>query len=226
MVTTDFTDLTSPVCLEGKSRWPEFTRLGDSLRLTVFTVFTAFITVIAAPVIESPVCVVGEAREVEIPVLQSGITMQMDSGIINYGTVIHSDGSTRYTIRLPTLGDLPAVIRIGNDGPILGSIPFLMMRLRTTAQTGVFIGGQVDAATYDIQMPVIVDGLYAGTKIDFRIFIGGVTFEDGSILKSFAMPESVNANGETLLHFYKTGHFGSNCHRIEIFQGIQKIASY
>ncbi len=190
------------------------------------TTATATINVVGAPVIESPVCVVGALRELEIPALPGCVTLQLDSGLVIRDTVTLPDGSTRYTLNLPTLGDLPAVTRIGTNGPILGSIPFRMMRLRTTALTGVFVGGQVDSSTVDIHMPVIVDGLYAGTKIDFKIFLGGVTFDDGTILKSLTMPSSFNANGESLLHFYKTDVSGSICHRIDIFQGVQKIARY
>jgi PA14 domain len=190
------------------------------------TTATAIINVVAAPVIESPVCVVGALRELEIPALPGSVTLQLDSGLVIRDTVTLPDGGNCYILNLPTLGDLPAVTRIGTTGPILGSIPFRMMRLRTTAQTGVFVGGQIDPSTVDIHMPVIVDGLYAGTKIDFRIFIGGVTFDDGTIRKSLIMPGSVNADGECLIHFYKTGSSGSNCHRIDIFQGVQKIACY
>ena len=206
------TSLTSPVCLEGKSRWSQLTRLngqavqpapddgwftnlplsasattpvlgslengairstrlikwlplnllttpaltlrlGDSLRLTAFTgldataaetvtlilegqtrtlaankplvyafttagnipvqvshrvngvTTTAVITVVAAPVIESPVCVVGFYREVTLPALPISTTLQLDNRIEVQSTTTQPDGSTLRTLRLNTLED-------------------------------------------------------------------------------------------------------------------------
>ncbi len=190
------------------------------------TTAITIINVIAPPVIEKAICVVGAKREFEVPALQNGVTLELDLGLIVFETVQKSDGGKCYTLQLPTLGDLCAVTRIGPNGPVISSIPFYMMRLRTTGQTGVFSVGQVDATTQNIQMPVLVDGLYSGTKIDFEIFIGGVTFDDGTISKSLRIPDDVSSDGQALLHFYKTGDSGSVCHRINVFQTSQKIASF
>lgn len=75
-------------------------------------------------------------------------------------------------------------------------------------------------------MPLIVDGIYEDTHIQVDIFIGGLTFEDGSLSKIIHVQTDLNQVGATLLQFYKVGLGGSNCHRLRVIQGSGQIAYF
>lgn len=99
------------------------------------------------------------------------------------------------------------------------------VRIRYGDDTSYRYVGSFGAASYVIETPVIVDGV-GSARLEFEIFIGGVTFDDGSLGKLIEIPSDLNAFGEYLLHFYKIGDSGSICHRLKIFQGGVRIAYY
>jgi hypothetical protein len=186
------------------------------------TTATATITVVAAPVIESPVCVVGFYREVTLPALPDGVTLQLDNRIEIQG----STSNQRPILRLNTLEDRAALFRVGGGtGPILTPLPFRAMRVRSGDETGLKYARGLGSDSYDIQMPVIVDG-GDSTQLQYEIFIGGVVFDNGSCAKAISIPADLDGIGSYLLHFYKTGGSGSVCHRIKIVQGPIKIAYF
>jgi len=190
------------------------------------TTATATINVVTAPVIESPVCVVGYYREVTIPALSTGVTLQLDNRIEIRSTTTYPVGSQLHVFRLNTLEDRQAVFRLsGNSGPILKVLPFKFMRVRSGDKTGLRYASGLGPDSYNIEMPVVVDG-GDSTLLQFEIFISGVVFDNGGLANGISIPTDLDGSGSYLLHFYKTGSSGSVCHRIKIVQGAIKIAYF
>ena len=191
------------------------------------TTATATIQVIAAPVIESPVCVVGHYREVSIPALPTGVTLQLDHRIQIQGTTTYSAGSQLHVLRLNTLEARSSIFRLGGvSGPVLKAVSFRPMRVRAAGETANYFGADLGNNTWDVVMPIVVDGNYQGTSLTLDIFIGGVVFDDGSLTRTLVPESHPEFHWSELLHFYKTGTSGSNCHRTSIWQGGTRIAYF
>jgi PA14 domain/Bacterial TSP3 repeat len=183
------------------------------------TTATATITVVAAPVIESPVCVVDYYREVTIPALPTGVTLQLDNRIDIQSSSARPEGSILHTLRLNTLNDLPTLLRLGLNGPVLTNLPFRAMRVRT--------GGSYSGKTVGLNVwEVFTSGAVSGMILKYDILIGGVTFEDGLTQKILTSADEINETGEFTLTFYKASQYGSNCFRSSVWQGSKKIAYY
>ena len=182
------------------------------------------INVVAAPVIESPVCVVDFYREVNIPALSPGVSLQLDSRI-EIGDIAYSAGGQRLTLRLNSLENRSSVFRLGeNTGPIVSSLPFRAMRVRSGSQTSLLITKSSPTGWTQAIMPIMIDGSWPDTVVKMEIFIGGVTFDDGSLTRSINPAAECDAFGVNRLVFYRTGSVGSVCHRISIWQGSNRIA--
>lgn len=98
------------------------------------------------------------------------------------------------------------------------------MRVRSCYDTGLKYVGGLGPNSFDIEMPVMVDG-GDSTLIQFDIFIGGVVFDSGGLTKKINVPNDLDESGTYFVHFYKTGS-GSICHRTKIYQDGVRIAYF
>jgi len=178
-------------------------------------------------VMESPITVVGQYRDVDIPALPNGVVHQLDSRLEIQGTPTDGTGAEHHVLRNNTLSDRAAAFRLGGTtGPILATVPYRAMRVRSGGDTIVMFKENLGNNTYAAIMPVIVNGLHEDASVKFDIFISGVFFGDGSRIKTLELPEDFSAEGETVLNFIKAGTAGSNCHRTSIWQSGKRIAYF
>lgn len=183
------------------------------------------VRVLGPPAMESPVCVLGFYRTVNFPALPAGVSLQLDPRIEVRENAAISGGGTQSTLRLTTMDDRSAVFRAGGaTGPILSTVPFRIMRVRDADETAVTLAGKIASNQYKITMPVVVDGNYPGTSVIYDIFVGGVTFDDGTLQRTLLPGSSPAFGWDMTLLFYKAGLSGSNCHRASVWQGTRRIA--
>jgi hypothetical protein len=192
------------------------------------TTATATIQVISAPVMENPVCVVGFYREVKIPALPTGVNLQLDQRIdIQSATTVASTENQDRILRLNTLEERSAVFRLGGTlGPILHALFFKATRIRSGSETANYFASDLDNNTWEVVMPIVVDGNYPETTLSLEIFIGGVVFDDGLRTRVLLPGSYPVPQWSELIHFYKAGNVGSNCHRTSISQGNIRIAYF
>ena len=115
-------------------------------------------------------------------------------------------------------------IRIGGiTGPILATNNFQAMRLRTGGETAVIMKDNLGNNVWKVGMPVLIDNPCSGIILKCDIIIGGVTFDNGTLSKQLNIPEDLTSSGEYQLDFIKIGIEGSNCHRISMWQGQNRI---
>jgi len=100
------------------------------------------------------------------------------------------------------------------------------MRIRTGSETAVMVTINIGDNTWDVVMPVIIDGLYPEVAMAFDIVIGGGAFDDGTLYRILLVPMDLSLQGECLLHFLKTRLSGSNCYKTSIWHGLTKILYY
>ena len=191
------------------------------------TTATVAINVVTAPVLESPVCVVGYYREVSIPPFPPGISLQLDNRIDILRTTEYPAGSQLHILRLDTLEDRPSAFRLGGtSGPVMGILPFRTMRIRDAGETANFFSDELGNNTWEVTMPIVVNGNHQGTSITFDIFIGGVVFDDGLLTRTLHPGAYSEFEWSELLKFYKAGNAGANCYRTSVWQGSLRIAYF
>lgn len=183
---------------------------------------SATVNVVAPPLLTSPVCVAGHWREWDIPILPAGVVVDLDAGLARE-TVSLGAAGTRRIINLDAADDHTAIARLWGGGPILGSTTLRGMKVRSGAETSL-ITMETSGGMTCVAMPVVIDGLWPDTQVKIEIFIGGVTFDDGSIVRSITPPQDCDVFGIAMVEFLKAGSSGSTCHRVSVWQGGKRIA--
>ena len=181
---------------------------------------------VVAPVqIESPVCVPGHAREWEITTLPDGLVLEMDSRVEVRDVVETSNGTTRYLINSDAPETRYANIRVGEDGPVLQTVPVRGMTLRDGSEASVQYVEDYGDGSYRVDMAMVVTNVHEDVRVHYHIFIGGVIFDTGGVSKNYFKADFDDL-GQATATFIKTGTSGSNCHRASIWQGNKRIAYY
>ena len=148
----------------------------------------------------------------------------MDQRIDVADTAVLLTGGTRYTLRLNTLDDRIAVVRInGTTGAILRVLPFRAMTVRSGSETSLTIVESTPQMTR-VVMPVVINGIWSDSIVKLEIFIAGVTFDDGTIVRTINPSTDCDAFGTKLVEFLKAGNSGANCHRVSVWQSGKRIA--
>jgi len=178
------------------------------------------------PQIESPVCVSGFWREWDVPTLPEGAILEIDERIEVREVIPMGESGTRYILKMEAPENLHANVRLGEGGPILSTITMRGMSVRDNEHTSVRYVQSYGDGTYMVEMPAIIVGLHVDTILRYDIFIGGVTFEDGSIQKNIILPDNCDSMGMTLVRFLKIGSSGSVCNRVSVWQNGKRIAWY
>jgi len=114
----------------------------------------------------------------------------------------------------------------GPNGPVVCRATIEAFDLLSTNQTGVaFTGEMLPDGSRIMDMPISAGDLPAGAMIRLRIFVAGVTFEDGSTEK-WISAEDLDAHGQITVRFiYPEGQPTSVCHTLEVWQGGEIIAT-
>ncbi len=114
----------------------------------------------------------------------------------------------------------------GPEGPVLCRTVVPVFDLLSTNQTGIAATGEVLAdGSRIVAMPVSAADLPDGALIRLRIFVAGVTFEDGST-EMWISAGDLDSNGMITVRFiYPENQPTSVCHTLEIWQGGEIIAT-
>lgn len=118
------------------------------------------------------------------------------------------------------------VSRVSPGGPILDHVVADGFNLYGTLETyNITIEQYADGSrlveTMDILSPVLT-----GITVKVTIIVGGVTFDDGTIVKNLTAAD-FDALGQYKLRFLMgAGVQSANCHKIEVFEGSILIGSY
>lgn len=186
------------------------------------TQFTATVVVVESPALVSPVCVTGHWREWDLPPMPPGVVIEMDPDLVGE-TISLGQSGTRKVVRLAAPDDHVVLARLWSDGPVIGSTALRGMRVRSGAETSLTTLETVGGVSR-VEMPVVINGLWPDAEVRIEIFIGGVTFSDGSLTRTLSLPGSCDAFGTSMIEFLKVGNAGATCHRVSVWQGGRRIA--
>ena len=115
-------------------------------------------------------------------------------------------------------------MRIGADGPILGSGEVKRVRLRSHDKAGNIyesLGDPISTA----RMYVVVTGDLDGAEIRCTIVIGGVTFDDGTTTKSLWAADFDDLGIGNLL-FLKANTAHANCRTFSVWKDEVRVGDF
>jgi hypothetical protein len=128
------------------------------------------------------------------------------------------DARFRHSLYPETGGPLGIAARLNTDGPIVGIAPIQSITLTDVLQNGVSpaFNSTDFPGYYVVYAPIVVTDLPPGATVKITIFRSGVTFLDGSKVKTFSAADF--NEGILLFSFlYDTDISGGYCHYIDIY---------
>lgn len=137
-------------------------------------------------------------------------------GFDRFGPAATGTGSvTRLLGRAPGVHRLAA--RLGDHGPILDVAEVTVTGLSDALRNMSDVATPLGDGLYLVRSPLLVTHLPPGGTVRITIFAGGVTFSDGTTVKTLTAAD-FDENGVLMLEFIMPeGRIGAPCHYIEIF---------
>ncbi|MEM9399276.1 MAG: PA14 domain-containing protein [Verrucomicrobiota bacterium] len=111
----------------------------------------------------------------------------------------------------------PIVARVDSEGDILDSVAVKGFHLASSTSTFYRNLGVLEDGTEIVEMGLLLTEMIEGIEIDISIFVGGVTFDDGTISRTLTLSD-FDENGQASVVFLKApGIDTSTCHRLKIY---------
>ena len=183
---------------------------------------TMVVTVVGAAFNGTPFCIVGQPRLWDNPDIPDQAVLEYDQQL---GVAEFALAPAGRELNLLMNADKPArmLARLGVDGPVLAAT-------------------RVDAVTYrssSIEQFTVIDTFADGSQliegrmnlglvpadlvIKMHVFAGGITFDDGTLDKTFTAAD-FSATGELRYRFIRApGAYPNTCHTIMFYQGTTAI---
>lgn len=98
------------------------------------------------------------------------------------------------------------------------------LRVRENGLTSITQVATSEDGMRTIEMPVLFDGSTSGIDLQYNIFIGGVTFDDGTTNKTWSLNQLPSPLDPLVVVFKKSIAWGAVCHRGSIYQNGVRIA--
>ena len=161
-------------------------------------------------------CVTGQARTWDCPNITTDATVVVDSQL-SVTTTTLSNGGTRFVLVNPIDGPLYMVARLGAGGPVLDSAKISSI--------------QGDHGTYFRVVETFADGsrmtevrlqlgyVPADLQVHLSIFVGGVTFLDGTLDKTLTASDFDELGVYTYRMIQSADSMSSTCHTTRLYQG-------
>jgi hypothetical protein len=160
-----------------------------------------------------PACQLGRARTWAVPGLTTGVKLEAAAGL-----TVALSGSTATLTANSTYMDHYILLRAGTGGPILDSRRANAFWVQSAVDSYINIV-ETRPTSQVWEGRLVTFGVPSDTEIELRIFVGGVTFDDLTIVR-WVSGASLSQSAE---YFYRQIHpnsvSASTCHTIRSFQG-------
>jgi hypothetical protein len=203
-----------PYCF---SQGGDFTVLGTCSNETTLTNGTLAVRVVTASFNgEEAACVTGQARTWDCSGIRTDAVVLADSQLSVSSTNL-AGGGTRFTLMNPTDGPLYMVARLGADGPVLDSAKISSIR----GDHGTYFKVVETFADGSRMVEVRLQLGYVPTDLAvvLHIFVGGVTFLDGTLNKTLTAADFNELGVCTYRMLQSASSRSSTCHTTKLYQG-------
>ena len=148
-----------------------------------------------------------------------GLVVETDNGLILDQATALSTGGQQFRVINQDLMPKSVVARAGQNGAVLARAELTALRVSTDSETSSEVVEVYSNGTKLIQTPIILSQLPEGIKVVVEIFVGGVTFEDGTVKKTFYAADFDGIGRNYLRFVYPAGLSSSYCHRTHVYIG-------
>ncbi|MEM9445749.1 MAG: PA14 domain-containing protein [Verrucomicrobiota bacterium] len=178
------------------------------------------VKVLELPNVEGPTCISGYPIEWNLENLPNEFSIEVDKSVI-------SDQISERVIALETKSPESklAAIRLKATGEAVGLININSANIRSSEKTGFYQIGTQDDGKEIWSMPVVLTGDLNEAYVQCNIFIGGVTYDDGTTKKDLTLSD-FDEFGRAFLKFVKDPKAHSNCHRFKVIKDNTEIAYF
>jgi hypothetical protein len=132
--------------------------------------------------------------------------------------------SNTYNLTTAIPQNQPFLVRHGADGHILGSGEVKSVRIRSHDKAGNIYESFGDPIS-KVRMYVVVTGDLDGAEIRCNIVIGGVTFDDGTTIKSLGGADFDELGVGSLL-FLKANTAHANCRTFTVWKDSVRVGRF
>jgi hypothetical protein len=130
-----------------------------------------------------------------------------------------TDGGERMRLLIDQNEPRYIVSRIGSDVPVLDSAIASGFRLFSAADTGMRFIRQYPDGTQLLQTELVLSPVLPDLVVAVEIFVGGVTFDDGTIYKELTATD-FDQLGRAKIRFIRPATARTaTCHTIKVYQG-------
>lgn len=153
------------------------------------------------------------------PLIFDNVLLEVDHGLLLVKQADLPSGGTRFSVTSSNANESYIIARLGENGPVFGHATVRSIRVATVSDTAMDLLQVYPDGSQLIGVPIIVNNLTDDTRIVVEIFVQGVTFEDGTIVKVLTKSDFDQYGRIYLKFIYPPGVDGSICHRVLLYEG-------
>ena len=184
---------------------------------------TLQVTVVDAAFNGRPACLVGHAREWACPSIPPEAAIECDEALVLARDPLLPAGA-KFTISTMEPRPLQVIARLGANGPIMASTAVEGFDVDMLAADRVAVVATFADGSEVLEQRIVLTSVPADLKLKFHIFLGGVTFEDGTVTKILTAADFGDGL-EYRLRYIKgvNARKESVCHTTSIYDGSVRI---
>jgi len=174
---------------------------------------------------QAPAVWAGNTRRWDVPAFGKHVTLEADDDLVLHEVAYLPKGGRRLNLALQTPETKHLVARIADTGAILAAIPVQGFDVKTAVDTYVRLVKTHEDGSQLVSVGFIASPVPENVSLKLTIFVGGVTFEDGTISKTLTA-EDFDALGRCEVRFNRAaGAKTAVCHITEAYQGYQFVGT-
>ena len=187
---------------------------------TAAATHTTEVTVLEADFGDTLSLLRGNARTLTPAALAAAAEVSVDTAVLIEETT--APGAPR-SFKLTASDTEPAILaaRLPADGAVLDHLALAPFHLASNAEARVEVTDYYDDGAALVEVDFVLSDIPPDLRVVVRIFVGGITFDDGSIEKILTAAEFDQVGRSTLKFIMPFEAVTSVCHRIFIYNGDQ-----
>jgi hypothetical protein len=187
---------------------------------------TILVHVVNSTFRDRPIAWAGRQRLWDCPGVPNEATVESDQRMQFSEDSALPEGGKRYRITIDSGEDRRVLARLGNAGPVLAAATIHGIRIYGVSESGAFYGEQYSDGSRLVETAIVQTRVFADVRVQLNIIVGGVMFEDGTLVKNLRA-EDFDPTGLVTVHFIMPpGVQTSNCHVTRAFENEIYLGEY
>jgi hypothetical protein len=184
------------------------------------------VKVVSAAFNGQPACWVGKPHLWDCPDLPTEAVVENDPHLQLEQVRLLPSGGRQFRITIDAAEPRYVVARLGTNGPAMANARIEGFNFFSSSEVDVRVIERLPDGSQLIEMATVLSSVPSHILVRFEIFVGGITFDDGTIVKELTAAD-FNQLGEARVRFIRPASAQTSvCHRTKIYQGGVMIGEY